>query len=55
MVRASLQEARLCGVEEELAQREARWQQLEAGLRRMVSSLELELELEREQHSKEVQ
>ena len=50
-----VQEARLCAVEEELALKEARWLQLEAELQSMVTSLEQELELEREQHSKEVQ
>ncbi|KAF3699148.1 Coiled-coil domain-containing protein 18 Sarcoma antigen NY-SAR-24 [Channa argus] len=45
----------LCGIEEELALKEAHWLQLEANLQKMVSSLELELELEREQHSKELE
>ncbi|XP_062284878.1 coiled-coil domain-containing protein 18 isoform X1 [Scomber scombrus] len=46
---------RLCRVEEELALKEARWLQSEAGLQSMVTSLEQELELEREQHSKELE
>lgn len=50
-----LQEVRLFRVEEELALKEARWLQSEAELQSMVASLEMELELEREQHSKEVQ
>ncbi|XP_031153874.1 coiled-coil domain-containing protein 18 isoform X2 [Sander lucioperca] len=48
-------EVRLCGVEKDLALKEARWLQLEAGLQSMVTSLEQELELEREQHSKELE
>lgn len=51
----SWQTAQLCSMEEELALKEARWLQLEAGLQSTVTSLEHELELEREQHSKEVQ
>ncbi|XP_075954725.1 coiled-coil domain-containing protein 18 isoform X1 [Anarhichas minor] len=47
-------EVRLGAVEEELALKEARWLQLEAELQSMVSSLELELDLEREQHGKEL-
>lgn len=50
-----LQDIQLCSVEEELALKEARWLQSEASLQSMVTSLEQELELEREQHSKEVQ
>lgn len=45
----------MCSVEEELAQKEGRWLQLEAKQQRTITSLERELELEREQHSKEVQ
>ncbi|XP_053185559.1 coiled-coil domain-containing protein 18 [Scomber japonicus] len=45
----------LCRVQEELALKEARWLQSEAGLQSMVTSLEQELELEREQHSKELE
>ncbi|KAM8849404.1 coiled-coil domain-containing protein 18 isoform 2-T5 [Spinachia spinachia] len=48
-------EVRLDGVEEELALKEAQWLQLEAELQSMVTSLELELDLEREQHSKELE
>ncbi|XP_044076253.1 coiled-coil domain-containing protein 18 isoform X2 [Siniperca chuatsi] len=48
-------EVQLCSVEEELALKEARWLQLEAGLQTTVTSLEQELELEREQHSKELE
>lgn len=51
----SWQEVQLCSVEEELALKEARWLQLEAGLQSTVASLEQELDLERERHSKEVQ
>lgn len=49
-----VQEAQLCAVEEELTLKEARWLQSEARLQGMVTGLEQELELEREQHSKEV-
>lgn len=45
----------MCSVEEELALKEGRWLQLEAELQRTITSLEQELEMEREQHSKEVQ
>lgn len=55
VLRVSWQTAQLHSVEEELALKEARWLQLEAGLQSTVTSLEHELELEREQHSKEVQ
>ncbi|GLD51193.1 coiled-coil domain-containing protein 18 isoform X1, partial [Lates japonicus] len=48
-------EVRLCGVEEELALKESRWLQTEARLQGMVTSLEQELELEREQHSRELE
>ncbi|XP_062413840.1 coiled-coil domain-containing protein 18, partial [Pungitius pungitius] len=48
-------EVRLDGVEEELALKEARWLQLEAELQSIVTSLELELDLEKEQHSKELE
>ncbi|KAA8587730.1 hypothetical protein FQN60_016592 [Etheostoma spectabile] len=54
-VRSTHREVRLCGVEKELALKEARWLQLEAGLQSMVTTLEQELELEREQHSKELE
>ncbi|XP_047446699.1 coiled-coil domain-containing protein 18 isoform X1 [Mugil cephalus] len=47
-------EARLYSVEEELTLKEARWEQLESRLQGMVTSLEQELDLEREQHSKEL-
>ncbi|CAJ1071872.1 coiled-coil domain-containing protein 18 [Xyrichtys novacula] len=47
-------ESRLRSVEEELVLKEAGWLQLEAGLQSTISSLEQELELEREQHSKEL-
>lgn len=52
---AYVQEARLCGVEEELVLKEAHWLQAEARLQGTVTSLEQELELEREQHCREVQ
>lgn len=51
----SLQEVQLCSMGEELALKETRWLQLEAGLQSTVTSLEQELDLERERHSKEVQ
>lgn len=54
LLRVSWQAAQLFSVEEELALKEARWLQLEAGLQSTVASLEHELELEREQHSTEV-
>lgn len=50
----SLQDGQLSRLEEELTRREADWLQSEAGLRSTVSSLEQELELQREQHSREV-
>lgn len=49
-----LQEVRLSGAVEELELKEAGWQQVEAGLQGAVASLEQQLELEREQHNKEV-
>ncbi|XP_034411805.1 coiled-coil domain-containing protein 18 isoform X2 [Cyclopterus lumpus] len=51
----NMKEVRLGGVEEELALKEARWLQLEAKLQSTVTSLELELDLEKEQHSKELE
>ncbi|XP_077393979.1 coiled-coil domain-containing protein 18 [Festucalex cinctus] len=45
---------RLCHAEEELAQKETHWQQSEARLKNMVASLEQELDMEREQHNKEL-
>ncbi|KAM7379087.1 hypothetical protein PAMP_004661 [Pampus punctatissimus] len=48
-------DVQLCHVQEEVALKEARWLQSEAGLQSMVTSLEEELELEREQHSKELE
>ncbi|XP_022610747.1 coiled-coil domain-containing protein 18 [Seriola dumerili] len=48
-------EVRLCGVEEELVLKEAHWLQSEARLKGMVTSLEQELELEKEQHSRELE
>ncbi|XP_069568595.1 coiled-coil domain-containing protein 18 isoform X1 [Brachyistius frenatus] len=48
-------EAQLCSVDEELTLKEARWLQSDAALQSMVTSLEQELELEREQHSKELE
>lgn len=48
-------EEQLCRVEEELALKEARWLQTEARLQESVACLEQELELEREQHSKELE
>uniref|UniRef100_A0A665UH12 Coiled-coil domain containing 18 n=1 Tax=Echeneis naucrates TaxID=173247 RepID=A0A665UH12_ECHNA len=48
-------EVRLCAVEKELVLKEARWLQSEAKLQNTVTSLEQELELEREQHSKELE
>lgn len=51
----SLQEVQLCAVEQDLALKEACWLELEAELQSTVSSLEKELELERQQHNKEVQ
>ncbi|CAN9503205.1 unnamed protein product [Ophioblennius macclurei] len=47
-------EARLRAVEEELTQKEARWLQSEAELQRTVTALERELELEKDQHCKEL-
>ncbi|XP_068458861.1 coiled-coil domain-containing protein 18 [Clinocottus analis] len=51
----NMKEVRLAGVEEELALKEARWLQLEAELQSMVTSLELQLDLEKEQHSEELE
>lgn len=51
----SLQEVQLCAVEKDLALKEACWLELEAELHSTITSLEKELELEREQHNKEVQ
>lgn len=51
----SLQDGQLSRLEEELTRREADWLQSEAGLQSTVASLEQELELQREQHSREVQ
>ncbi|XP_037537935.1 coiled-coil domain-containing protein 18 [Nematolebias whitei] len=48
-------EAQLFSVEEELTLKEAQWQQEEARLQSMVTALEQELELEKEQHSKELE
>ncbi|KAM6989144.1 coiled-coil domain-containing protein 18 [Tautogolabrus adspersus] len=48
-------EVQLSSVEEELALKEARWLQLEADLQNTITSLEVELELERERHSKELE
>lgn len=50
----SLQDGQLSRLEE-LTRREADWLQSEAGLQSTVASLEQELELQREQHSREVQ
>lgn len=50
-----MQEVQLCAVEKDLALKEACWLEQEAELRGTISSLERELELEREQHNKEVQ
>lgn len=51
----SLQEDRFCAVEKDLALKEACWLETEAELQQRITSLEKELELEREQHNKEVQ
>lgn len=51
----SLQEDRICAVEKDLALKEACWLEVEAELQSTITSLEKELELEREQHNKEVQ
>lgn len=51
----SVQEAQLFSVEEELTLKEAHWLQEEARLQSTVTALEQELELEKEQHGKEVQ
>ncbi|XP_060899410.1 coiled-coil domain-containing protein 18 [Labrus mixtus] len=48
-------EVQLSSVEEELALKEARWLQLEADLRNTITSLEVELEVERERHNKELE
>ncbi|XP_047223128.1 coiled-coil domain-containing protein 18 [Girardinichthys multiradiatus] len=48
-------EAQLCSVEEELTLKEAQWLQEEARLQSTVTALEQELELEKEQHSKELE
>lgn len=42
-------------MEKDLALKEACWLETEAELQRTITSLEKELELEREQHNKEVQ
>lgn len=42
-------------MEKDLALKEACWLETEAELQRTITSLETELELEREQHNKEVQ
>ncbi|XP_058484472.1 coiled-coil domain-containing protein 18 isoform X2 [Solea solea] len=45
----------LCEVKEELALKEAHWLKEEARLQSMITSLEQEMELEKEQHSKELE
>lgn len=50
----SLQDGQLSRMEDELTRRQADWLRSEAGLQSTVSSLEQELELQREQHSREV-
>lgn len=51
----SSQEVQLCAVEKDLASKEAYWLELEAELQGTITSLEKELELEREEHNREVQ
>nr|XP_057923330.1 coiled-coil domain-containing protein 18-like isoform X1 [Doryrhamphus excisus] len=48
-------DVRLRHAEEELALKEARWQQSEAKFQDMVTSLEQELELEQDQHNRELE
>ncbi|XP_054625230.1 coiled-coil domain-containing protein 18 isoform X1 [Dunckerocampus dactyliophorus] len=48
-------EVRLRRAEEELALKEARWQQSEAKFQNTITSLEQELELEQDQHNKELE
>lgn len=50
-----MQEVQLCAVEKDLALKEGGWLELEAQLQSTITSLEKELELEREQHNREVQ
>nr|XP_020471831.1 coiled-coil domain-containing protein 18 isoform X2 [Monopterus albus] len=52
---ATKETVQLCEVEQQLSLKEAHWLQSEARLQSMVTSLEQELELEREQHSKELE
>lgn len=45
----------MCAVEKDLVLKEACWLELEAELQSRITSLEKELELEREQHNQEVE
>ncbi|KAM9719760.1 coiled-coil domain-containing protein 18 isoform 1-T1 [Menidia menidia] len=54
-LQTKMTEARLCSLEEEFTLKEARCLQAEASLQSTVSALEQELQLEREQHSKELE